>query len=63
MKVGIVTQPLGNNYGGLLQNYALQTVLKRMGFEPVTLDQPIFKPRSIINIILGMNNWIKEQNK
>ena len=52
MKVGIVTQPLGNNYGGLLQNYALQTVLKRMGFEPITLDQPIFKPRSIINIIL-----------
>lgn len=28
MKIGILTQSLGNNYGGLLQNYALQTVLK-----------------------------------
>lgn len=52
MRIGIVTQPLGNNYGGLLQNYALQTVLKRKGFDPITLDQPIFKPRSIINMIL-----------
>lgn len=38
MKIGIITQPLHNNYGGLLQNYALQTVLKRMGHEPLTLD-------------------------
>ena len=38
MKVGIVTQPLYANYGGILQNYALQQVLKKMGHEPVTLD-------------------------
>ncbi len=37
MKIGILTQPLGVNYGGILQNYALQTVLRRMGHEPVTL--------------------------
>ena len=37
MKIGIITQPLHNNYGGLLQNYALQQVLKRMGHEPITL--------------------------
>ena len=40
MKIGIITQPLGFNYGGLLQNYALQTVLRRIGHEVVTLDQP-----------------------
>lgn len=34
MKIGILTQPLHTNYGGLLQAYALQTVLKRMGHEP-----------------------------
>lgn len=28
MKIGILTQPLQTNYGGLLQNYALQQVLK-----------------------------------
>lgn len=38
MKIGILTQPLRNNYGGLLQNYALQTVLKRLGHEATTID-------------------------
>lgn len=38
MKIGILTQPLLNNYGGLLQNYALQQSLKGSGFEPVTID-------------------------
>ena len=38
MKIGILTQPLQYNYGGLLQNYALQTVLKEAGNECVTLD-------------------------
>ena len=27
-----------NNYGGLLQNYALQQILKRLGHEPKTID-------------------------
>ena len=39
MRIGIITQPLHTNYGGLLQNYALQQALKRLGHEPVTLDQ------------------------
>lgn len=38
MKIGILTQPLHNNYGGLLQNYALQQVLKRLGHEVKTID-------------------------
>ena len=38
MKIGIVTQPLYNNYGGLLQNFALQQVLKSLGHEPKTID-------------------------
>ena len=33
-----MTQPLRNNYGGLLQNYALQQVLKGMGHEVETVD-------------------------
>ena len=31
MRIGILTLPLHTNYGGILQAYALQTVLKRMG--------------------------------
>ena len=37
MKIAILTQQLWNNYGGILQNYALQTVLKRMGHDPYTV--------------------------
>lgn len=38
MKIGIFTQPLKSNYGGILQNYAMQIVLKRLGHEPWTVD-------------------------
>lgn len=46
MKIGILTQPLVVNYGGLLQNYALQQVLLRAGHEVETIDwsYPLFKP-------------------
>ena len=37
MKIGILTQPLWGNYGGILQNYALQIVLKRLGHTPYTI--------------------------
>lgn len=33
MKIGIITQPLHTNYGGLLQAFALQKVLKNEGHE------------------------------
>ena len=39
MKIGIITQPLINNYGGILQNYALQIILKQLGGVPTTLNQ------------------------
>lgn len=38
MRIAILTQPLRYNYGGILQNFALQTVLKRLGHDVVTLD-------------------------
>lgn len=38
MKIGILTQPLHNNYGGLLQNFALQTVLNELGHEVYTIN-------------------------
>lgn len=37
MKIGILTQPLHYNYGGVLQNWALQQVLTRLGHEPETI--------------------------
>ena len=43
MRIGILTLPLHTNYGGILQAYALQTVLERMGHEVVIFDCPLRK--------------------
>ena len=40
MRIGILTLPLHTNYGGILQAYALQTVLERMGHLVVVFDTP-----------------------
>ena len=40
MRIGILTLPLHTNYGGILQAYALQTTLERMGHEVVVFDTP-----------------------
>lgn len=47
MKIGIITLPLHINFGGFLQNYALQEVLRRMGHDPITLNQRVI-PRPVI---------------
>lgn len=38
MNVFIITQPLLNNYGGLLQNFALQKTLQKNGYDVKTID-------------------------
>lgn len=56
MKICILTQPLINNYGGILQAYALQQVLKRMGHEVLTenriIDETSFLARVKRNNII-----------
>lgn len=37
-KIGILTQPLKNNYGGLLQAFALQKYLSSVGYDVLTID-------------------------
>lgn len=37
MKIGILSLVLHTNYGGILQSYALQTVLERLGHEVYVL--------------------------
>ena len=44
MNVAIVTQPLLGNYGGLLQNFALQRILIQNNYCPITLDYFPKKP-------------------
>lgn len=64
MRIGIVTQPLGRNYGGILQNYALQQVLRRMGHEPFTVlitDDRLKDYRWIIQDARAMMAWVTGQ--
>lgn len=55
MKICILTQPLYTNYGGLLQAYALQTVLKNMGHEVMTEDRKTNSDVTIIDKIKRTN--------
>ena len=47
MKALILTHPIGTNYGGILQCYALQTVLKKKGYDVEIINlkphTPIYK--------------------
>lgn len=55
MKIGVLTLPLHTNYGGILQAYALQTILKRMGHEVEVID----KVRNIVFEQLPLHVKIK----
>ena len=40
MRIGIITLPLHTNYGGILQAYALQRILRQWGYDVETIDKP-----------------------
>ena len=39
MKIGVITLPLHNNFGGILQAYALQFVLNNLGHDAMLIDK------------------------
>ncbi len=45
MKIGILTQPLHTNYGGLLQAWALQNTLVKMGHQAIIINR-VDNPKS-----------------
>ena len=47
MRIGILTQPLYVNYGGLLQCYALQKKLQLLGHETVVLQREFYRHYSL----------------
>lgn len=58
MNISIVTQALLDNYGGLLQNFALQRVLKSFGHSPKTIDyRPLTNFYSEFPRVFG--SWLK----
>lgn len=47
MKIGIVTLPLHSNYGGILQAWALQTVLIQLGHDVKVINKALYKPTKL----------------
>ena len=52
-RIAIMTQPLGHNYGGILQNFALTEVIKSLNHEVITINR-IYQPRPIHKKILSV---------
>lgn len=62
MKIAILTLPLYSNYGGIMQNYALQTILKQMGHHVYTIDCPqIYKNKLWYNICINKVKYAIKQ--
>jgi hypothetical protein len=59
MKIAILTQPLNTNYGGIVQAFALQRVLEKMGHESVIIDIPV--QRSLYRDIRAILDRIKRK--
>lgn len=60
MKAGIVTQPLKNNFGGIIQNFALQETLRNLGHDPVTLC--VIQPHDSVSLrkrIAPFIHWLR----
>lgn len=70
MKIAILTLPLQANYGGIIQNYALQVILEKMGHEVYTINinkpkakmsltkAPLSIPNRLIKKIMGRKDGI-----
>ena len=58
MKIGILSLVLHTNYGGILQSYALQTILERMGHTVIVLDKDRDTHRSVFRQCLTLGNYI-----
>lgn len=52
MRIGILTLPLHTNYGGIVQAYALQTVLQRMGHDVSVINRPTPKKPAAIRVLI-----------
>lgn len=52
----ILTQRLGSNYGGIMQAYAMQTVLRRMGYDAVT-NNPARLPINLKYVLARLSRF------
>lgn len=61
MKVGVLTLPLWNNYGGILQAYALTLTLNRLGHDVIFLDVKRNRLKKSHAFIQNLRRWLKNK--
>ena len=59
MKVGILTLPLWNNYGGILQAYALTLSINRLGHTAIFLDVKHDELKNSQLFMQNLRRWLK----
>lgn len=61
MRIGILTLPQETNYGGILQTFALQYTLRKMGHEAITIDR--HRRRGYSSLFIHIGSFISRQIK
>ena len=61
MKIGILTLPQETNYGGILQAFALQYILRKMGHDVMTIDR--HRRRGYSSWFIHIGSFISRQLK
>lgn len=54
MKIAILTQPLRTNYGGVLQAYALQSTLIKLGHTPTIIEEQYLQQINTLKLVLEL---------
>ncbi len=54
MRIAILTQPIRANYGGILQAYALQNILKELGHTPIIIEKQYIQHINLLSFILEL---------
>lgn len=62
-KISILTLKLGENYGGILQAYALQRLIRNLGYQPETTWIEGSTRKHLLKIIPGVKTMLKLSKK
>lgn len=58
MHIAILTQPLFTNYGGIMQAYAVQKILKDRGHDVETIDIKIIAPQNKESVLKQLRTFV-----
>lgn len=60
--VAIITQPMMTNYGCLLQNWAMQQIINKLGYKAITFDQSEWYPSFIVRLKVVLKKFFATNN-